>query len=44
MTEGLARLRAAGWKVAIVTNGTAGNQPGKIRQRGPARVVDAYAL
>ncbi|MBB4916408.1 hypothetical protein [Streptosporangium saharense] len=27
--EGLARLRAAGWRVAIVTNGTADNQLGK---------------
>ncbi|MER7209867.1 HAD family hydrolase [Streptosporangium sp. NPDC000239] len=42
--EGLARLRAAGWKVAIVTNGTADNQLGKIQQTGLAEVVDAYAL
>ncbi|MGI5162240.1 HAD family hydrolase [Microbispora sp. CA-102843] len=37
-------LRASGWRVAIVTNGTADNQLGKIRQTGLAEVVDAYAL
>ncbi|WP_030507914.1 HAD family hydrolase [Microbispora rosea] len=42
--EGLARLRAAGWKVAIVTNGTADNQLGKIQRTGLAEAVDAYAL
>lgn len=42
--EGLAELRGAGWKVAIVTNGTADNQLGKIRQTGLAEAVDAYAL
>jgi putative hydrolase of the HAD superfamily len=42
--EGLARLRASGWKVAIVTNGTADNQRGKIQRTGLARAVDAYAL
>ncbi|MFD8558135.1 HAD family hydrolase [Streptosporangium canum] len=42
--EGLARLRASGWKVAIVTNGTADNQLGKIQQTGLAEAVDAYAL
>ncbi|GAA2787585.1 HAD family hydrolase [Nonomuraea dietziae] len=29
--DGLVRLRAAGWKVGIVTNGTADNQLGKDR-------------
>ncbi|MER7128644.1 HAD family hydrolase [Streptosporangium saharense] len=42
--DGLARLRAAGWKVAIVTNGTADNQLGKIQRTGLAEAVDAYAL
>ncbi|MFC4057637.1 HAD family hydrolase [Planomonospora corallina] len=42
--EGLGRLRAAGWKVAIVTNGTADNQLGKIQRTGLAEAVDAYAL
>ncbi|GGT10114.1 hypothetical protein GCM10010156_78170 [Planobispora rosea] len=40
----LSRLRAAGWKVAIVTNGTADNQLGKIQRTGLAEAVDAYAL
>ncbi|WP_084195131.1 HAD family hydrolase [Streptosporangium amethystogenes] len=40
----LSRLRASGWKVAIVTNGTADNQLGKIQRTGLAEVVDAYAL
>ncbi|RCG31149.1 HAD family hydrolase [Sphaerisporangium album] len=42
--EGLTRLRASGWRVAIVTNGTADNQLGKIQQTGLAEAVDAYAL
>ncbi|MGV9325545.1 HAD family hydrolase [Streptosporangium sandarakinum] len=42
--NGLARLRAVGWKVAIVTNGTADNQLGKIQRTGLAEAVDAYAL
>ncbi|GAA2409797.1 hypothetical protein GCM10010404_79740 [Nonomuraea africana] len=42
--DGLARLRASGWKVAIITNGTADNQRGKIQQTGLAAAVDAYAL
>ncbi|GAA4219455.1 hypothetical protein GCM10023075_03540 [Streptosporangium album] len=33
-----------GWKVAIVTNGTADNQLGKIQRTGLAEAVDAYAL
>ncbi|GAB3150977.1 HAD family hydrolase [Microbispora hainanensis] len=40
----LSRLRMSGWKVAIVTNGTADNQFGKIQQTGLAEAVDAYAL
>ncbi|MGW4640924.1 HAD family hydrolase [Sphaerisporangium sp. NPDC004334] len=42
--DGVARLRASGWQVAIVTNGTADNQLGKIQQTGLAEAVDAYAL
>lgn len=42
--DGLSRLRASGWKVAIVTNGTADNQLGKIQRTGLAEAVDAYAL
>ncbi|MEV6868536.1 HAD family hydrolase [Streptosporangium subroseum] len=42
--DGLSRLRASGWQVAIVTNGTADNQLGKIQRTGLAKVVDAYAL
>ncbi|WP_424536669.1 HAD family hydrolase [Sphaerisporangium viridialbum] len=41
---GLSRLRESGWRVAIVTNGTADNQLGKIQKTGLADVVDAYAL
>ena len=42
--DGLSRLRASGWKVAIVTNGTADNQLGKIQRTGLADAVDGYAL
>ncbi|MER5320485.1 HAD family hydrolase [Streptosporangium roseum] len=42
--EGLVRLRASGWKVAIVTSGMADNQLGKIQRTGLAEAVDAYAL
>jgi HAD superfamily hydrolase (TIGR01549 family) len=42
--EGIARLRASGWRVAIVTNGMADNQLGKIQRTGLAEAVDAYAL
>ena len=42
--EGLARLRADGWKVGIVTNGTADNQLGKLQQTGLAQAVDGCAL
>ncbi|MBB4917434.1 HAD family hydrolase [Streptosporangium saharense] len=42
--DGLIRLRASGWKVAIVTNGTADNQFGKINQTGLSEIVDAYVL
>ncbi|SNT64226.1 putative hydrolase of the HAD superfamily [Streptosporangium subroseum] len=42
--DGLSRLRTSGWKVAIVTNGTANNQLGKIQRTGLTEAVDAYAL
>ncbi|MEU0486607.1 HAD family hydrolase [Streptosporangium sp. NPDC006013] len=42
--NGLSRLRASGWKVGIITNGTADNQLGKIQRTGLAEAVDAYAL
>ncbi|MFG1975542.1 HAD family hydrolase [Nonomuraea fuscirosea] len=41
---GLAGLRAAGWRVGIVTNGMADNQLGKLRRTGLADVVDGYAV
>ncbi|GAA3133123.1 HAD family hydrolase [Streptosporangium carneum] len=40
----LAELRALGWRVGIVTNGTADNQLGKIQQTGLGDAVDGYAL
>ncbi|MGW0589038.1 hypothetical protein [Streptosporangium sp. NPDC002607] len=42
--DGLFQLRAFGWKVAVVTNGTADNQLGKTQRTGLAEAVDAYAL
>ncbi|MEV8636989.1 HAD family hydrolase [Streptosporangium sp. NPDC051023] len=44
VVTGLTELRAAGWRVGIVTNGTADNQLGKIQRTGLAEVVDGYAL
>ncbi|KAB8182109.1 HAD-IIIA family hydrolase [Nonomuraea phyllanthi] len=41
---GLADLRAAGWRVGIVTNGMADNQLGKLHQTGLADAVDGYAV
>ncbi|NBE95178.1 HAD family hydrolase [Nonomuraea sp. KC401] len=41
---GLAELRAAGWRVGIVTNGMADNQLGKLQQTGLADAVDGYAV
>ncbi|WP_193319030.1 HAD family hydrolase [Nonomuraea phyllanthi] len=41
---GLAELRAAGWRVGIVTNGMADNQLGKLRRTGLAVAVDGYAV
>ncbi|SIM48949.1 HAD family hydrolase [Micromonospora cremea] len=40
----LTLLRDEGWTVAIVTNGQADNQLGKIRRTGLDRCVDAWAV
>ncbi|WP_433687778.1 HAD family hydrolase [Micromonospora carbonacea] len=40
----LGLLRDDGWSVAIVTNGQADNQLGKIRRTGLDRCVDAWAV
>jgi HAD superfamily hydrolase (TIGR01549 family) len=40
----LTELRALGWRVGIVTNGTADNQFGKIQRTGLVDAVDGYAL
>jgi HAD superfamily hydrolase (TIGR01549 family) len=40
----LTELRALGWRVGIVTNGTADNQLGKIQRTGLADAVDGYVL
>ncbi|MFJ2030005.1 HAD family hydrolase [Streptosporangium sp. NPDC087985] len=42
--DALSQLRTSGWKVAIITNGMADNQLGKIQRTGLAEAVDAYAL
>ncbi|MFI6800976.1 HAD family hydrolase [Streptosporangium canum] len=42
--DGLSQLRTSDWKVAVVTNGTADNQFGKIQQTRLAEVVDACVL
>ncbi|MFI2712905.1 HAD family hydrolase [Micromonospora sp. NPDC018662] len=42
--EALTLLREDGWTVAIVTNGQADNQLGKIRRTGLDRCVDAWAV
>ncbi|MGW0589018.1 HAD family hydrolase [Streptosporangium sp. NPDC002607] len=40
----LTELRASGWRVGIITNGTADNQLGKLQRTGLADLVDGYAL
>ncbi|MGR6914357.1 HAD family hydrolase [[Actinomadura] parvosata] len=40
----LGDLRAAGWRVGIVTNGMADNQLGKLRRTGLADIVGGYAI
>lgn len=42
--EALKRLRAAGWRIGIVTNGMADNQLGKIRHVGLDKVADAWCI
>ncbi|MGI5485538.1 HAD family hydrolase [Microtetraspora malaysiensis] len=41
---GLAELRAAGWRVGIITNGTPDNQIAKLQRTGLAEAVDGYAV
>ncbi|MEV0971258.1 HAD family hydrolase [Microtetraspora glauca] len=41
---GLAELRAAGWRVGIITNGTPDNQMAKLQRTGLAEAVDGYAV
>ncbi len=40
----LARLRRAGWRLGIVTNGMTDNQLGKIRAAGLDRLADAWCV
>jgi len=40
----LVELRAAGWRIGIVTNGMADNQLGKIRSTGLATLVDGWCI
>jgi HAD superfamily hydrolase (TIGR01549 family) len=40
----LGRLRSAGWRIGIVTNGMTDNQLGKIRRTGLDRLVDAWCI
>lgn len=40
----LVALRAAGWRLGIVTNGMVDNQEGKIRQLGLDALVDAWVI
>lgn len=42
--EALRRLRRAGWRIGITTNGMADNQLGKIRNTGLDRLVDAWCI
>jgi FMN phosphatase YigB (HAD superfamily) len=42
--EALRRLRQAGWRIGIATNGMADNQLGKIRNAGLDRLVDAWCI
>ncbi len=40
----LERLRTAGWRVAVATNGSAGQQTAKLRRTGLDAYVDAVAI
>lgn len=42
--EALARLRAAGWALGIVSNGMSDNQEGKIRATGLSGMVDGWVI
>ena len=42
--DALVMLRAAGWRLGIVTNGMVDNQEGKIRQLGLDALVDAWVI
>jgi HAD superfamily hydrolase (TIGR01549 family) len=42
--DALRRLRRAGWRIGIVTNGMTDNQLGKIRNTGLDRLVDAWCI
>lgn len=42
--DALRRLRRAGWRIGIVTNGMADNQLGKIRNTGLSDLVDAWGI
>ena len=42
--DALRRLRAAGWRIGIVTNGMTDNQLGKIRNTGLSELVDAWGI
>jgi HAD superfamily hydrolase (TIGR01549 family) len=42
--QGLRRLRSAGWRTGIVTNGMTDNQRGKIERTGLHRLVDAWCI
>ncbi|WP_188196953.1 HAD family hydrolase [Nonomuraea sp. SYSU D8015] len=42
--DGLAELRALGWRVGVVTNGLPDNQLGKLRRTGLADLIDGCAV
>jgi HAD superfamily hydrolase (TIGR01549 family) len=42
--DALTRLRLAGWRIGIVTNGMTDNQLGKIRNTGLAELVDGWCI
>ncbi len=42
--DALRRLRVAGWKIGIVSNGMVDNQLAKIHNTGLSRLVDGWAI
>lgn len=42
--DALGRLRSAGWRIGIVTNGMLDNQLGKIQRTGLGALVDAWCI